>query len=31
LGEHSREILREAGYPEATIDAMVTAGVTKEP
>jgi len=31
LGEHSREILREAGYSEATIDAMLTAGVTKEP
>jgi len=31
LGEHSREILREAGYPEATIDAMLTAGVTTEP
>jgi crotonobetainyl-CoA:carnitine CoA-transferase CaiB-like acyl-CoA transferase len=30
LGEQSREILREAGYPDAEIDALVAAGVTRE-
>ena len=28
LGEHSAEVLREAGYSDAQIDALVTAGVT---
>ncbi|MFB6095761.1 MAG: CaiB/BaiF CoA transferase family protein [Haloferacaceae archaeon] len=27
LGEHTREVLREAGYDEATLDAMAEAGV----
>ncbi len=31
LGEHSREVLREAGYSDARIDAMIVEGVTKEP
>jgi len=31
LGEHSAEILGEAGYTKAEIDAMVSAGVTKMP
>ncbi len=31
LGEHSREVLREAGYADAEIDAMRAAGVTLEP
>ena len=26
LGEHTREVLREAGYPDAEIDAMADAG-----
>jgi crotonobetainyl-CoA:carnitine CoA-transferase CaiB-like acyl-CoA transferase len=26
-GEHSREVLREAGYEEARIDALAAAGV----
>jgi crotonobetainyl-CoA:carnitine CoA-transferase CaiB-like acyl-CoA transferase len=30
LGEHSREILREAGYDDGAIDAMVGQGVTLE-
>jgi crotonobetainyl-CoA:carnitine CoA-transferase CaiB-like acyl-CoA transferase len=29
LGEHSVELLREAGYADAEIDAMLAAGVTK--
>ena len=28
LGEHSREILREAGYADAEIEAMIASGVT---
>ena len=28
LGEHSIEVLREAGYPNAEIDAMIASGVT---
>jgi crotonobetainyl-CoA:carnitine CoA-transferase CaiB-like acyl-CoA transferase len=28
-GEHSREVLREAGYDDATIDALVARGVVK--
>ena len=28
LGEHSREVLRELGYDEMTIDAMVASGAT---
>ena len=28
LGEHSAEILREAGYSETQIEAMVTSGAT---
>jgi crotonobetainyl-CoA:carnitine CoA-transferase CaiB-like acyl-CoA transferase len=31
LGEHSVEVLREAGFPPAAIDAMLAAGETKEP
>jgi crotonobetainyl-CoA:carnitine CoA-transferase CaiB-like acyl-CoA transferase len=30
LGEHSREILTEAGYTTAEIDTMIAAGVTRE-
>ncbi len=30
LGQHSREILREAGYDEARIDALVQAGAVRE-
>ena len=30
LGEHSREILREAGYDDAQIDRMLEAGITRE-
>lgn len=30
LGQHSREVLREAGYDDAAIDALVAAGVTAE-
>ena len=29
LGEHSVEILREAGYPDAEIEAMIASGVTR--
>jgi crotonobetainyl-CoA:carnitine CoA-transferase CaiB-like acyl-CoA transferase len=28
LGEHSIEVLREAGYTDAEIDVMIAAGVT---
>ncbi len=31
LGEHSREILRDAGYGPAAIDALLASGVTAEP
>jgi crotonobetainyl-CoA:carnitine CoA-transferase CaiB-like acyl-CoA transferase len=31
LGEHSREVLREVGYDDAQIDAMMNAVVTAEP
>ncbi|WP_420997376.1 CaiB/BaiF CoA transferase family protein [Cupriavidus sp. 30B13] len=31
LGEHSREVLREAGYDEARIDRMMAAGSTRGP
>jgi crotonobetainyl-CoA:carnitine CoA-transferase CaiB-like acyl-CoA transferase len=30
LGEHSREILTEAGYSDAEIDALMTSGVSKQ-
>lgn len=30
LGEHSREVLSEAGYSAAEIDALIAAGVTRE-
>jgi crotonobetainyl-CoA:carnitine CoA-transferase CaiB-like acyl-CoA transferase len=30
LGEHSREVLREAGYDDDGIDALIVAGVTSE-
>jgi len=30
LGEHSVEVLREAGYSEAEVSAMLDAGVTKK-
>ncbi|MBL8334229.1 MAG: CoA transferase [Rubrivivax sp.] len=30
LGEHSREVLREAGYDEAAIDALMNAGVSHD-
>ncbi|WP_434034925.1 CaiB/BaiF CoA transferase family protein [Cupriavidus sp. a3] len=30
LGEHSREILREAGYDDAAIDRLIASGVSKE-
>jgi crotonobetainyl-CoA:carnitine CoA-transferase CaiB-like acyl-CoA transferase len=31
LGEHSREILREAGYATEAIDALLSANITSEP
>ena len=31
LGQHSREILSEAGFSDADIDAMVSSGATSEP
>lgn len=31
LGEHSREILREAGYSDLAIDALIERGVSREP
>ena len=31
LGEHSVEILREAGYADIDIDAMIASGVTRTP
>jgi crotonobetainyl-CoA:carnitine CoA-transferase CaiB-like acyl-CoA transferase len=31
LGEHSIEILREAGYADAEIDALIASGVTRTP
>jgi len=31
LGEHSAEVLREAGYGDAEIEAMVKSGVTRRP
>jgi crotonobetainyl-CoA:carnitine CoA-transferase CaiB-like acyl-CoA transferase len=31
LGEHSREILREAGYGDAEIESMMKSGVTRAP
>jgi crotonobetainyl-CoA:carnitine CoA-transferase CaiB-like acyl-CoA transferase len=31
LGEHSLEVLREAGVDQATIDAMLAAGETRVP
>jgi crotonobetainyl-CoA:carnitine CoA-transferase CaiB-like acyl-CoA transferase len=30
LGEHTREVLREAGYADAEIDAFVATGVTAQ-
>jgi crotonobetainyl-CoA:carnitine CoA-transferase CaiB-like acyl-CoA transferase len=29
LGEHTREVLREAGYPDAAIDAMIGSGAAR--
>jgi crotonobetainyl-CoA:carnitine CoA-transferase CaiB-like acyl-CoA transferase len=29
-GEHGREVLREAGYADAAIDALIEAGVVRE-
>lgn len=31
LGEHSREVLREAGYDDAAIEGLIAAGVTRGP
>jgi len=31
LGENSREVLREAGYSDVDIDALLAKGVTAEP
>jgi crotonobetainyl-CoA:carnitine CoA-transferase CaiB-like acyl-CoA transferase len=31
LGQHSREVLREAGLPEGEVEALVAAGVVTEP
>jgi crotonobetainyl-CoA:carnitine CoA-transferase CaiB-like acyl-CoA transferase len=30
LGEHTREVLREAGYPDARIDALLKSGAVAE-
>jgi len=30
FGEHTREVLREAGYAEAEIDALLRAGIAAE-
>ena len=30
LGEHTREVLREHGYPDAEIDAFVASGVVRD-
>ena len=31
LGEHSRDVLRDAGYATEAVDALVAAGITSEP
>jgi crotonobetainyl-CoA:carnitine CoA-transferase CaiB-like acyl-CoA transferase len=31
LGEHSREVLREAGYNDADIDSLMASGASREP
>src|SRR5881396_4260936 len=31
LGEHTREVLREAGLPEETIESLLRSGAAKEP
>ena len=30
LGEHTREVLREAGYGDAEVDALVARGIARE-